>query len=53
MQLSIRPLINNQSKDNLYASRLSATTVFFEQPSWQAVLEVAHDYPVFADHILV
>jgi len=55
MQFSIRPLVNNRSKNNLYAIKLQTRTVFYyrvEHPI-KTVLEITYDYGILADHILV
>ena len=55
MQFSIRPLINNRSKNNLYVIKLQTRTVFYKQVEYpiNTVLEITYDYGILADHILV
>ena len=55
MQLNIRPLVNNRSKNNLYAIKLQTRTVFYKRVEYplNAVLEITYDYGILAYHILV
>ena len=55
MQLCIRPLVNNRSKNNLYVIKLQTRTVFYKRVEYpiNAVLEITYDYGILADHILV